>query len=231
MPAWLERAAPSELGVFLGKTASPRKSGLFIRHLCRCFPEVFVDPRSLAALDAADRYEAGEIGHNGFEAARRAAEEALLHARAEYNPMAPDPLADATRTARTALLGAGLAHDVVTQGYFRTLLADLRGVVLDRAGAGGGPRKNPIAPVMRPVFLEHFGDPRGPVARDPSWLTETVLALAQGIYVERAFDRLPILADALEDAGCDNADVLGHCRGPGPHVRGCWVIDLLLGKE
>ena len=101
MPAWLERAAPSELGVFLGKTASPRKSGLFIRHLCRCFPEVFVDPRSLAALDAADRYEAGEIGHNGFEAARRAAEEALLHARAEYNPMAPDPLADATRTART----------------------------------------------------------------------------------------------------------------------------------
>jgi hypothetical protein len=58
-----------------------------------------------------------------------------------------------------------------------------------------------------------------------------VRTLAVGIYKETAFDRFPILADALEDAGCDNADILNHCRGPGPHVRGCWVIDLLLGKE
>jgi hypothetical protein len=63
------------------------------------------------------------------------------------------------------------------------------------------------------------------------WLTETVVALAAGVYAERAFDRMPILADALEDAGCDHADILAHCRGDGPHVRGCWVIDLLLGKS
>ena len=69
-----------------------------------------------------------------------------------------------------------------------------------------------------------------PASADPRWLTSTVLDLARAIYVERAFDRLPILADALEDAGCDSADVLAHCRGEGPHVRGCWVIDLLLGK-
>jgi hypothetical protein len=55
--------------------------------------------------------------------------------------------------------------------------------------------------------------------------------MAQAIYDERAFDRLPILADALEDAGCTNADILGHCRGAGPHAKGCWVVDLLLGKE
>ena len=61
--------------------------------------------------------------------------------------------------------------------------------------------------------------------------TETVFALATGIYTERAFDRMPILADALEDAGCDNADILEHCRGDGPHVRGCWVVDLILEKE
>ena len=65
---------------------------------------------------------------------------------------------------------------------------------------------------------------------DPSWLTSTVLALAGGIYEERAFDRLPILADALMDAGCANDDVLNHCRSDGPHVRGCWVVDLILGK-
>jgi len=55
--------------------------------------------------------------------------------------------------------------------------------------------------------------------------------LASAIYGERAFDRMPILADAFEEAGCDHADVLTHCRGPGPHVRGCWEVDLMLGKE
>lgn len=62
------------------------------------------------------------------------------------------------------------------------------------------------------------------------WRTSTVVALAQGIYDDRAFDRLPILADALQDAGCDNPDILNHCRDTGPHARGCWVVDLVLGK-
>jgi hypothetical protein len=75
-----------------------------------------------------------------------------------------------------------------------------------------------------------FGNPFHPVTLDPSWLTSTVLALAEGIYSERAFDRLPILADALQDAGCENSDVLYHCRGPGPHVRGSFVVDLLTGR-
>lgn len=76
-----------------------------------------------------------------------------------------------------------------------------------------------------------FGNPFRPVVFDPRWRTETTVALAAGIDAERAFDRLPILADALEDAGCDHADILHHCRGPGPHVRGCWVVELVLGKE
>jgi hypothetical protein len=76
-----------------------------------------------------------------------------------------------------------------------------------------------------------FGNPFRPVSLDPSWLTSTVLALAEGIYDERAFDRLPILADALQDAGCDNDDILNHCRSDKPHVRGCWPVDLILGKS
>jgi hypothetical protein len=75
------------------------------------------------------------------------------------------------------------------------------------------------------------GNPFRPVAFAPSWRTETAVALAAGIYAERAFDRLPILADALEEAGCDVADVRTHCRGPGPHARGCWVVDGVLGKK
>jgi hypothetical protein len=69
------------------------------------------------------------------------------------------------------------------------------------------------------------------VTVDPTWLTSTVVSLATAIYGDRAFDRLPILADALEDAGCDNADIFNHCRQPGEHIRGCFVVDLLLGKK
>lgn len=65
---------------------------------------------------------------------------------------------------------------------------------------------------------------------DPSWLTPKVVKLAQSIYNDRAFDRMPVLADALEEAGCHDTDIIGHCRGPGPHVLGCWVLDLILGK-
>jgi hypothetical protein len=63
------------------------------------------------------------------------------------------------------------------------------------------------------------------------WNDGCIVRIGQAIYDERAFDRMPILADALEDAGCDNADILNHCREPGEHVRGCWVVDLLLGKS
>jgi len=79
------------------------------------------------------------------------------------------------------------------------------------------------------VFREFFGNPFRPVIVDPSWLTSTVHALAKGIYDEKAFDRMPILADALMDAGCNNEEVLHHCRSEAPHVRGCWLIDSLLG--
>jgi hypothetical protein len=63
-----------------------------------------------------------------------------------------------------------------------------------------------------------------------AWNDGRIVHLAQACYIDRAFDRLPVLADALEDAGCDDADVLSHCRGGKEHVRGCWVVDLLLGK-
>ncbi|QDU22929.1 hypothetical protein [Urbifossiella limnaea] len=81
------------------------------------------------------------------------------------------------------------------------------------------------------LVRELFGNPFHSISHDPAWRTEAVVGLAAGVYADRAFDRLPVLADALEDAGCADADILTHCRGPGPHVRGCWVVDLLLGKS
>jgi hypothetical protein len=81
------------------------------------------------------------------------------------------------------------------------------------------------------ALREVFGNPFRPVACAPAWLTSDVLALARGIYEEKAFDRMPILADALQDAGCDSDDVLNHLRdATATHVRGCWALDLVLGK-
>lgn len=74
-----------------------------------------------------------------------------------------------------------------------------------------------------------FGNPFRPAQLDPAWLTSTVIALARGIYQDGKFDRMPILADALMDAGCDTEDILAHCRSEVTHVCGCWVMDLILG--
>jgi hypothetical protein len=92
---------------------------------------------------------------------------------------------------------------------------------------------------FRPVAMVRLGITHWHVAPDahmvsPPWMEwndGTVPRLAQAIYDERRFEDMPILADALEDAGCADADILDHCRGPWPHARGCWVVDLLLGKE
>jgi hypothetical protein len=84
------------------------------------------------------------------------------------------------------------------------------------------------------LLREVFGNPFRPTRIEPSWLTwnhGTVVKLAQSIYHERSFDNLPVLADALEEAGCTDPDILNHCRQAGEHVRGCWVLDLVLGKQ
>jgi hypothetical protein len=81
------------------------------------------------------------------------------------------------------------------------------------------------------LLRDIFGNPFRPVTFCPEWRTDTAVSLARQMYESRDFSAMPILADALQDAGCEDADILGHCRGPGPHVRGCWVVDLVLGKE
>jgi hypothetical protein len=84
-------------------------------------------------------------------------------------------------------------------------------------------------------FRDIFGNPFRPSPPLPPavlrWQDSTVRRIAEGIYEEHAFDRLPILADALLDAGCDDEELIAHCRSAGPHARGCWAVDLILGKS
>jgi hypothetical protein len=120
-------------------------------------------------------------------------------------------------------------------------------------GSNGGPAVKRAVWVLREVFGNPFatrrkrkGDPRRGWMFDPAWRTDTVVTLARTMYDARDFSAMPILADALQDAGCDNEDILTHCRDKqkvpgntpksalarqtGEHVRGCWVLDLILEK-
>jgi hypothetical protein len=88
-------------------------------------------------------------------------------------------------------------------------------------------RQTQLANILRDIV----GNPFRPVQFDTPWRTANVVDLARTIYEEKTFERLPILADSLMDAGCADEQVLEHCRSDGPHVRGCWVVDLILSKQ
>jgi hypothetical protein len=106
------------------------------------------------------------------------------------------------------------------------------------AGDAGGPAWEAERRAQAKVLRDIFDNPFRPVSVSPAWQTAEVVALAEAAYDGRELPagtldlaRLAVLADALEEAGCDQADLLGHLRGPGPHVRGCWAVDLILGKS
>lgn len=125
------------------------------------------------------------------------------------------------------------------------LVADIPMILLEAIGQlqGQSVQQKEYAGVVRDIAGNPFRGGRGchpkrwvwskqrePIFR-PWWRTDTVLSLARTMYEARDFSAMPILADALQDAGCSNEDILDHCRQPGEHVRGCWVVDLLLGKS
>ncbi len=205
---WLVATDPTFLLTALsegsGLGISERKARLFgccIRH--RIWP-VLCDERSRHALDVSERFADGLATPDELVAAKK---DAFAAAEAVQSSFGGD--------SEQYQAAAGLLWAISPESK-RNL----------RAGLWSADPTD-VCNFLRDIF----GNPFRPVSLDPAWRTSTVLALASGIYEERAFDRLPILADALQDAGCDHADILTHCGGSGPHVRGCWVIDLVLGKS
>jgi hypothetical protein len=211
---WLAATDPTPLLEFLRGKASDRKLRLFAVACCRLWWAEMTDDRSRKAVEVAEAFADGKASQRRLAAARSAAD--------YWTGVDPEG-----HPTRTALVNAAYACAYLRLGQytgFHHAFSDLR---------DHWPDDEFFDPRMIQAELTRcvFGNPFRPVTVEPSWLTPTVLSLAEGIYADRAFDRMPVLADALQDAGCDNADVLDHCRGPGPHVRGCWVVDLLLGKE
>jgi hypothetical protein len=235
---WLAANDPRPMLVFLRRRVSRRKARLFA---CACCHQVsgLLTEASRAALVVAERYADTSTRDEAVEAAADGARRALEAAhRSDQMPSgflaaaAVTFCLDASRFRLAAFMVTGCRSPSEPQSDAKwghepvaTLLARGR---LNREA-----ESRRVAEYHRQQALllrDIIGNPFRPVTTDPSWLTSAVVSLARGIYTDRAFDRLPILADALQDAGCEDAEVLAHCRGPGPHVRGCWALDLVLGK-
>jgi hypothetical protein len=224
---------------------SDRRQRLFLCALCRRVIHLTTDERCVAAVEVAERVADGSATEVEVRAAVAGVRAATVDAMKRVEAVA----AAAGREA-----SAWVEH-VDTSGVTSPELAAVSAAVVCQLPLWS--RADPeqvrnltlltlvnAAEAMRFGELRRESDERlaqervfrdvahaEPITPSPSWLTSTVLSLAEGIYADRAFDRLPILADALQDAGCDHIDILAHCRSHGPHVRGCWVIDLLRGKD
>jgi hypothetical protein len=196
--------------------STPRKKRLFGCACCYRIYDLVPDPRSRTAVRVAERFADGGATADALATAHRAARSIIgRFSRGES-------YTDAERFSGTAAC-SNIASDDPDHGLLWAW-KDAAETRLE-AGAKWHTELATTCDLIRCIF----GNPFRTVTVDPAWLTSTVTALARGIYDERAFDRLPILADALQDAGCEDADLLDHCRGPGPHARGCWAVDLVLG--
>jgi hypothetical protein len=206
---------------FLLGTASDRKLRLFCVACCRRLWLLFRDDRSRRAIDIAERFADGVANIKSLRRAGRTADkvvEAELRIAAVHNDEHPSWIAYFMAQAAWMIADPFSAEDVVSSLTDAARLAKLQN---DEPNAQVALLRNIFGNLFRLTVLE------------PSWLRWndlTVPRIAEGIYEDRAFERLPILADALLDAGCDNDDIIQHCREPRPHVRGCWAVDRILGK-
>jgi hypothetical protein len=209
---WLACADPTAMLEFLRGKASDRKLRLFACACCRRLWHLMAEGSWRQAVEMAERY-ADKIGSKRAMQRLWSEIEKAEIARTQRIP-----------TYRGEFLPSHAVEAVLrVDAFFGARLISV--VVPDVTDV----------PIRLVAILEDIvGNPFRAITINPAWLSwndGTIPKIAETIYQERAFDRLPVLADALEEAGCSDSDVLGHLRGPGPHVRGCWAVDLLIGKE
>lgn len=212
--------------LFFDALASDRKLRLFAVACCDLLRHLVANPDVLAALDLAEAFADERIDEAVLEVASRTLWEAY-HARNNTHGCF-EALSEEANDAECACLHTSLPE--VSRD--RDGHSDLYPRLPEAVGLVCRINSTPTSLGHLTCLLHDiFGPlPFRDIAINPSWLTSDVQLLARGIYDDKAFDRMPILADALQDAGCDNEYILSHCRTEQTHVRGCWVIDLLLGK-
>jgi len=251
---WLDCDDPMPLLEFLRGKASERKLRLFAVACCHHIWYRLTDEKSHKALRIVEAAADGNASSEQLVEAHEAAEAAVRHVfshlptllqrvrthTADWLHQAPLAVAAAAEHPWDSR-SAGLAADYAVRAV---ALCDYLGTNLtaeqDRAlglydflgttFADSGAERRWQCQVLRDIA----GNPFRNVIIQPDWLdwnNGALRGLAVAIYDEKAFDRMPVLAHALEQAGCTDAAILDHCRSNGPHVRGCWVVDLLLGVD
>lgn len=211
---WLACDDPHAMLTFLEGRVSDRKLRLFAVACCRRYWHLLAETPSRQAVLTAERFADGLATPQELQDAQEEAVDAGREGDGR-GPVACCHLRpDGSYPVEAARYVAGEMIDVMDT---RQELSDEEWQAELRAEAE--------------VLKDIFGNLFRPAVSDPARLSPSAVALARTIYEERAFDRMPELADAVEEAGCHNPDILGHCRSTGPHVRGCWVVDLILGKS
>src|SRR5262245_39087897 len=242
---WLACADPQPMFEFLRRRASDRKVRLFAVACCRRVWASLEHEEFRDAVRKAELFADGLVEQDEMLQAYKKAHAVFIKLHGKDNgPGAalttssfPAPPKTFFQRIADALddpwwedefdEGDPLAPALVTARHAARAAADLQGqrYVLDAPAT--------IAEQRVQSALVHclFGNPFRPPPVCAAWLTREVMDFADDIYAERAFDRMPLLADALEASGCTNAELIEHCRLGREHARGCWVVDLLLGKE
>jgi hypothetical protein len=236
----------ARLHFFDPREVGDRKLRLFAAACCRLITRALDDPRSRRVIEVVEGVAEGLFRSEELEIARRDAAAASSAAHSERGKVGGGPAWVAVSAADPNPIYAairvvnGMDHALLVMeaprgtlwtpdpGEQMTVLRNLSGdaALMERVATARG--------VIPKRVRDIFGNPFRPFTLDPSslaWNGGAVRKIAQAIYDGRRFADLPVLADALEDAGCADAAILGHCRGGGEHVRGCWVVDLLLGKS
>jgi hypothetical protein len=209
---WLACGDPRPMLEFLNGKADERRLRLFAVACCRRVWDLLTDRRSRWAVETAERYADRAATDGELEEARWEAYGAYANAFSFAD--------DATYAAMSA------AHE-------QPLPAALRAANYTARAAGGYDAKVAERRAQASVLRHIMGNPFRPVPLGRPWLSwreGVVPRLARAIYEEGRFNDLPVLADALEEAGCDGHEILAHCREGGGHPRGCWVLELLLEK-
>jgi hypothetical protein len=243
---WVTSTDPAPMLQFLRGRASDRKLRLFAVACCRRVWHLIIDERSRRAIEAAEdgvdedarlvrttgaREEAsmavGEIARR-VAGARTPAERVRVHMQTK------------AAGAALAVLNQSSVWGIATGADLAALRAARAAAVATKyaarvSGRAGRPTAKTERAKQCGLLRDIFGLlPFRPVTVHPDVLAcndQLVVRLAQSIYDERRWAELGILHDALLDAGCGEQEVLDHCKGPGPHSRGCWILDVLLNKE
>ena len=211
---------------FVEGRLSPRKLRLLAAALCRLAGPLLDHPDLVRALNEVEWYADGRAGASELETSRQKCRVLAVQQFELSQRMDEQSGADEVPG---ALIRSELAWAVAYAAAVSVTVAD----VVTRLSSGVARSLGEgFQTLTRDRLLDVVGNPFAPVAFCPDWRTSTAVGVANQIYESRDFSAMPILADALQDAGCDSDEVLNHCRDTKlTHVRGCWVLDGVLGKE